>query len=71
MTYVLKFINSSNEEKIIGEFLSMEEANKKMVKELEIKGIKPFYYRCWENNPGETIIDFGSWSSFYKICKIK
>lgn len=65
----LEFINFLNDHRLVGRFNTHEEANAAIVKELNSKGIKPYYYRYWEEEEeGEkvTVVDFGSHSEFYK-----
>ena len=53
-------------------FLSKSEEKKDLMKvmneELDKRGIKPYYIRCWEQD-GVLTLDYGSHSSFYKIFK--
>jgi len=60
-----------NLERYIGIYSSQEEADAAMVQELHSKGIKPYYYRTWESEPGKVTVDYGSHSNFYYITLIE
>ena len=70
--YELYFKNIySGDKSLIGTYLSEQDARTMMVKEITKKGFKPYYYRMWEQEENETMVDFGSHSQFYIIKKVK
>ena len=61
----------TKEKELKGQFSTDQEARAAMVKELDGKGIKPYYYRMWSQEENETMVDFGSHSQFYIIKEVK
>lgn len=71
MRYELYFKNIyDGRQTLIGSYLSDKEARAVMVKEIKSKGFAPYYYRMWEQEENETMVDFGSHSCFYIIKRV-
>ena len=61
----------TKEKELRGQYSTDQEARAAMVKELDDKGIKPYYYRMWGQEENETMVDFGSHSQFYIIKEVQ
>ena len=66
--YRLEFENEDGQRIIICKSATEQDARAAMVKELHLRGIKPYYYRSWGDEK-EITIDYGSHSCFYHIIR--
>ena len=69
--YELYFRNNKDKDEFKCRTSTRQEAMKFMVEDLKLKGIKPYYYRTWEDGEGVEMIDYGSHTTFYKIRKVE
>lgn len=62
----LYFKNSRDEERLIAECETVQDAHKEINKFLDERNFKCYYKRSWGNEEGVTI-DYGSHTDFFKI----
>ena len=66
--YRVEFIDSWGDHRLVGRYSTEQDSHTAIVKELDSRGIKPYYYRWW-GDESEMTCDFGSHSEFYKVYK--
>jgi len=65
--YRVFFFNTSGMRREIGKGRTAKKANKVIVRFLNAKNYKPYYWRTWEEEDGCTRMDVGSWYEFFDV----